>query len=177
MAAERMTLPTSNGSLELSEAAFGSRCATGCRTMGGGMLLVRARRSDGTINGHMTFCGNCVATAIAVEFVTCCACGVAVLIDPFDDEDAMELHRRWHHGPGGAASLRERLTLAREAAGLSYSELAERSGVSRALLLRMGGNEVPNLTLATISRVATALGVQPSWLAFGPPSPVQESRA
>lgn len=61
MAEGAIELPTSNGSMELSEATFGSRCASGCRTMGGGMLFVRVRDPRGSIMGEMTFCGNCVA--------------------------------------------------------------------------------------------------------------------
>ena len=40
-------------------------------------------------------------TAIAAEgarigLATCRACGAAIMVDPRDDVDAMELHTRWH---------------------------------------------------------------------------------
>lgn len=36
------------------------------------------------------------AEGARVGLVTCRKCGVAVLIDPSDEEDPTEVHKRWH---------------------------------------------------------------------------------
>src|SRR5689334_16083998 len=49
----------------------------------------------------------------------------------------------------------------RQEAGLSLYELGQRSGVNRAKLLRMECGEIRQPTMATISKVAAALRVEP----------------
>lgn len=36
------------------------------------------------------------AEGARIGIVTCLACGAALLLDPRDDFDVVELHRRWH---------------------------------------------------------------------------------
>lgn len=62
--------------------------------------------------------------------------------------------------------LGQRLSEARAAAGLSLSELARRSGVTRQAIsnIEMG---LADPTTETVQRLAYALSVSPAWLAFG----------
>lgn len=62
--------------------------------------------------------------------------------------------------------LGQRLSEARAAAGLSLSELARRSGVTRQAIsnIEMG---LADPTTETVQRLARALSVSPAWLAFG----------
>lgn len=52
------------------------------------------------------------------------------------------------------ASLRDE----RERRGLSLADVAERSGLDRALISRLENGKVPNPTVATLDRYAAALG-------------------
>ena len=49
----------------------------------------------------------------------------------------------------------------RDDAGLSLYELERRSGVNRAKLQRLESGEIRQPTMATLSKLATALGVEP----------------
>jgi hypothetical protein len=40
------------------------KCATGCKTLGGGFLLASAYADDGTLQAHIPICGNCLAMAL-----------------------------------------------------------------------------------------------------------------
>lgn len=51
-----------------------------------------------------------------------------------------------------------KLRAAREAAGMTQTALAEASGVSRALINRMECDALENVTVKTLTRIASALG-------------------
>jgi DNA-binding XRE family transcriptional regulator len=55
------------------------------------------------------------------------------------------------------------LKKAREAARLSLSEVAERSGIDKAALSRLENGHQPNPTLSTLLRYAEALGKELKW--------------
>ena len=62
--------------------------------------------------------------------------------------------------------LGERLFDARDRAGLTLRELGQRSGVSWSSISAIEKGR-QSATVETIERLAFALGVRPSWLAFG----------
>jgi hypothetical protein len=57
-------LPTRNGQIHLRNAPASSKCATGCKTMGGGFLLASVYGANDEVKGHIPICGNCLALAI-----------------------------------------------------------------------------------------------------------------
>jgi transcriptional regulator with XRE-family HTH domain len=63
----------------------------------------------------------------------------------------------------------DRLKLARTTAGLTGRGLDDRAGLSPGLASAIESGRRPNVTLDTIVRYATALGVSDAWLAFGAP--------
>ena len=62
--------------------------------------------------------------------------------------------------------LGERLFEARDRAGLTLRELGQRSGVSWSSISAIEKGR-QSATVETIERLALALGVRPSWVAFG----------
>jgi transcriptional regulator with XRE-family HTH domain len=68
---------------------------------------------------------------------------------------------------GKKMTLMGRIRLARLKRGWSKRELAERAGMSNAYvsLLEAGAWQTP--TLASVNKLATALGVTQQWLVFG----------
>ena len=62
-------------------------------------------------------------------------------------------------------ALADRLQDARKAAGLSYGELAERSGVSKAHVWQLARGRVSNPTISMTEKLAAALNCAPDWLA------------
>lgn len=59
-----ITLPTRNGRIDLRTAPASAKCATGCKTMGGGFLLASVYDDAGEVKGHIPICGNCLSLAI-----------------------------------------------------------------------------------------------------------------
>ena len=59
------------------------------------------------------------------------------------------------------------LKAAREAAGLSQTELAERSGVGQPVISRIESGERVNPSITTVRRLEAALGLKPGTLIFG----------
>jgi hypothetical protein len=59
-----ISLPTRGGRIDLRNAPASMKCATGCKTMGGGFLLASVFDDDGTLKGNVPLCGNCLALAI-----------------------------------------------------------------------------------------------------------------
>ena len=57
-----------------------------------------------------------------------------------------------------------RLSEILEAKGISQSELARLSRVSHVTINRMCGNKTEGVTLATLDKIASALGVEPGEL-------------
>jgi DNA-binding Xre family transcriptional regulator len=57
-----------------------------------------------------------------------------------------------------AADLIAMLRAAREAAGISLTELEERTGMRKSALSRLENSKAPNPTLATLQRYADAVG-------------------
>jgi len=58
-------LPTTSGSIELSEADTTGRCV-GCKSMGGGMAQVSVSNPDATQTaGTFKVCGNCLGQALS----------------------------------------------------------------------------------------------------------------
>jgi DNA-binding XRE family transcriptional regulator len=55
------------------------------------------------------------------------------------------------------------LRKAREEAGLSLADVAERTGIDKAALSRLETGKQPNPTVETLMRYATAVGKQLSW--------------
>lgn len=68
-----------------------------------------------------------------------------------------------------SSGIGERLRTIREARELSLSALAQASGMSKAYLVRIetGRPKPVNLTLETVDRLASALGISAAWLAYG----------
>lgn len=66
MPAQAIVLPTRAGRIVLAAAPSSARCATGCRTLGGGLLLATVF-ADGRDQpeGVIPICGNCLAVALA----------------------------------------------------------------------------------------------------------------
>ena len=58
----------------------------------------------------------------------------------------------------------ERIKLARKAAGLTQTELAEKIGVKFSAIHKYESGMVVNLKRETIAALSEALGVKPSWL-------------
>ncbi|MCA9199794.1 MAG: helix-turn-helix transcriptional regulator [Planctomycetales bacterium] len=61
------------------------------------------------------------------------------------------------------ADLVAELKAAREAAGVSLSEMEERTGILKSALSRLENAKSPNPTLATLHRYAAAIGRQLEW--------------
>lgn len=60
-----ITLPiAAGGRIELREAPGSARCSTGCRTKGGGLLLLSPFDEKDQPRGHVTICGKCLALAL-----------------------------------------------------------------------------------------------------------------
>lgn len=74
-------------------------------------------------------------------------------------------------------TIGQRLTAAREKAGMSKAATARASGVARTLLIYIEQEEtLPGV--ATAEQIADALGVSPAWLAFGEgPQVIQRRKA
>jgi hypothetical protein len=63
--ADSISLPTTNGRIELSEADASGKCV-GCKSLGGGMMQVRVTNPDATQTaGTFKVCGNCIAEALS----------------------------------------------------------------------------------------------------------------
>jgi ribosome-binding protein aMBF1 (putative translation factor) len=60
--------------------------------------------------------------------------------------------------------LLSELRKAREAAGLSLADLAERCGIDRSALCRLENGQQSNPTVETLSRYARGLGKQLAWV-------------
>lgn len=71
------------------------------------------------------------------------------------------------------AAFGARLRLMRESRDMSMADLARAAEVTKSYIVRMetGKPRNPNVTLAMVERLASALGCSPSWLAFGGPMP------
>ncbi len=61
-------------------------------------------------------------------------------------------------------SVRERLRVIREERGLSYQDLADRTGISKSTLQRYETASIKNLPLEKLDILAHALGVTPAYL-------------
>ncbi len=59
-----------------------------------------------------------------------------------------------------AVEIVKQLRAAREAAGISLSELATRTGILKSALSRLEHSKAPNPTLAYLQRYASAIGCQ-----------------
>lgn len=68
----------------------------------------------------------------------------------------------------------ERIKLARKAAGLTQTELAEKIGVKFSAIHKYESGMVVNLKRETIAALADALDVKPSWLMCMDDDPVRE---
>jgi hypothetical protein len=62
-----ISLPTRNGRIDLLPAAVSAKCATGCKTMGGGFLLASVYGPNDGHHGDIPLCGNCLAEAIVAR--------------------------------------------------------------------------------------------------------------
>lgn len=69
---------------------------------------------------------------------------------------AREMKEAWLLSKEVLAELRA----AREKQGLSLADLRERTGMTREAISRLENNESPNPTLATLVRLASALGMK-----------------
>lgn len=69
--------------------------------------------------------------------------------------------------PPDLTGISARLRTARQAAGYSQRELAQKADVSPYTVNKLEKGSDKNTTLDTIVRLAMALGVGPEWLAFG----------
>jgi len=58
------------------------------------------------------------------------------------------------------AALVAELRAAREAAGVSLSEIDQRTGIRKSALSRLENSKAPNPTLVTLQRYATAIGMK-----------------
>ena len=63
--------------------------------------------------------------------------------------------------------LGNRLKKALYKSRMKGTELAEKTGISKARISRMMNGSNNNMTLATVLTLSAALNVSPSWLAFG----------
>lgn len=72
--------------------------------------------------------------------------------------------------------LLHRLKQEREQAGLSLSDVADRSGMDKAAISRLENGRQPNPTIDTISRYAMAIGKQLIWGFADLPSKKQPQR-
>lgn len=71
-----------------------------------------------------------------------------------------------------AKQLFHRLRQERERAGLSLSDVADRSGMDKAAISRLENGHQPNPTLDTVARYAAAIGKQVVWgIVDAPESP------
>jgi transcriptional regulator with XRE-family HTH domain len=66
-----------------------------------------------------------------------------------------------------ARAIGQRMERARQAAGLSINELAERALVHRNTVARISEGQSRNPGAATLADLARALRVSPCWLAYG----------
>lgn len=57
-----------------------------------------------------------------------------------------------------AQSIVDQLAKCREEQGITFAELAERTGITRGNLARLMSNPDPNPTVSTLCRIAEALG-------------------
>jgi hypothetical protein len=63
-----IVLPTSSGSLELRSATGPHRCSTPtCGVRGGGLVEIHVHRGAGEEVDCIPVCGNCLASAIALQ--------------------------------------------------------------------------------------------------------------
>jgi transcriptional regulator with XRE-family HTH domain len=65
------------------------------------------------------------------------------------------------------AALGPRLKKAREGKGWPVQKLADEAGVTRQMIYNIEGGRGGNIGIATIKRLADALGLPAGWLAFG----------
>ncbi len=72
----------------------------------------------------------------------------------------MEIGRRMRARHDMLRNALQALKAEREAQGVSLGELAKRTGISKASLSRLENDPAPNPTVATLSRIADALGRQ-----------------
>lgn len=66
-----------------------------------------------------------------------------------------------------ATDIAQRLRDARDHAGLSRAELSTAAGISTPAIFRLERGDGDGVRLTSIVALAEALGVSPSWLAFG----------
>jgi transcriptional regulator with XRE-family HTH domain len=79
-------------------------------------------------------------------------------------------------------NIGQRVRLLREAREWSLAKLSSATGISKAYLVRVetGRPSIPNLSLATVDRLASALDAAPAWIAYGSvgdPEPVRRIAA
>jgi ribosome-binding protein aMBF1 (putative translation factor) len=88
-----------------------------------------------------------------------------VAMGELTEEDAAEIraHRAAGPPPWPARELAAALRTERERRGLSYSELAAASGIDRAAIHKIETGLNRNPTVATLDRLARALGLELAW--------------
>ena len=64
-------------------------------------------------------------------------------------------------------TIGERLSFAREEAGLTMTELADRAGVTLACVSFLESGRRKGTNAVTVRKLAVALGVSADWLGFG----------
>ena len=63
---------------------------------------------------------------------------------------------------GGDKMLKNRLKICREKCGITQTELAKQTGLSRATISKIENNEEVNVNTQTIAKISDVLGVKPS---------------